>query len=77
MYAIRSYYDGNARGIWQTIYLEARGTDYLDALHFIPDIDNSKVTVTAYLPQDASKDLTVEISIQTESGSLEQRNNFV
>ncbi len=29
---------GNARGIWQTIYLEARGDVYLDALHFSPDI---------------------------------------
>ncbi len=33
---------GNARGIWQTIYLEARGEDYLDALHFTPDIDNHR-----------------------------------
>jgi hypothetical protein len=61
---------GNARGIWQTIYLESRGTDYFEALHFTPDIDNSKVTVTAYLPQDATKDLPVDISIQTESGDL-------
>lgn len=62
---------GNARGIWQTIYLEARGTDYLDALHFTPDIDHSKVTVTAYLPQDATQDLSVDVSIQSESGRLE------
>ena len=31
---------GNARGIWQTIYLEARGSNYLDAVHFRPDIAN-------------------------------------
>ncbi|WP_242155609.1 glycoside hydrolase family 2 protein [Aestuariivivens sediminis] len=63
---------GNARGIWQTIYLEGRGTNYLDALHFTPDIDQSKVTVTAYLPQDATEDLPVEVQIQTDSGILKR-----
>lgn len=63
---------GNARGIWQTTYLESRGTDYLEAVHFTPDIDHSKVKVTAYLPDDATKDMPVKINIQTESGSLEQ-----
>ena len=28
---------GNARGIWQTVYLEARGKEYIDAVHFRPD----------------------------------------
>ncbi len=42
---------GNARGIWQTIYLEARGESYLDALHFTPDIDEESTGVTAYLAE--------------------------
>ncbi|MEZ4903878.1 MAG: hypothetical protein R2822_20065 [Spirosomataceae bacterium] len=54
---------GNARGIWQTIYLEARAKDYLETLHFAPDIDNGKVKVTATLPQPASQDLTLQLSI--------------
>ena len=56
---------GNARGIWQTIYLEARGAEYLDALHFSPDIDAEKVLVTAYLPQEAKRDLTLQLKIKT------------
>jgi hypothetical protein len=30
---------GNARGIWQTPYLEARGKAALASLHFTPDLD--------------------------------------
>jgi hypothetical protein len=54
---------GNARGIWQTIYLEARGSQYLDALHFSPDIDQNKVKVTAYLPAAASGNLQLELKV--------------
>jgi len=61
---------GNARGIWQTVYLEARGNDYIDALHFTPDIDNDKVTVTAYLPDIAKKDMSLAITIQTPGGPV-------
>ena len=61
---------GNARGIWQTIYLEARGQNYLDALHFTPDIDNEKVIVTAYLPKDAGKDLSLNVKIKTPNGEI-------
>ncbi len=35
---------GNARGIWQTPYLEARGKAALGSLHFTPDLDARKVT---------------------------------
>jgi len=62
---------GNARGIWQTVYLEARGQNYLDAVHFTPDIDNEKVTVTAYLPEDASEDLPVQVNITNANLSAE------
>ncbi|MFN8344447.1 MAG: glycoside hydrolase family 2 TIM barrel-domain containing protein [Spirosomataceae bacterium] len=54
---------GNARGLWQTIYLEARAKDYLETLHFAPDIDRSKVKVTATLPQPASQDLELKLNI--------------
>ncbi len=62
---------GNARGIWQTIYLEARGTDYLDALHFSPDIDNGTVGVAAYLPEVAQRDLSLKLIISTPSEKIE------
>ncbi len=54
---------GNARGIWQTVYLEARGNEFFDAVHFTPDIDSGVVKVTAYLPQPASRDLMLEMEI--------------
>lgn len=54
---------GNARGIWQTIYLEARGEDYLEAIHVRPDIDNNQAKVTAYLPEATEQDLTVKLEI--------------
>jgi hypothetical protein len=40
---------GNARGIWQTPYLEARGTTPLDVVHFSPDIERGEVHVDARL----------------------------
>jgi len=63
---------GNARGIWQTIYLEARGQNYLDALHFRPDIDAEKVEVTAYLPAPAQRDLLLKLLIAAEGATLQQ-----
>ncbi len=56
---------GNARGIWQTIYLEARGQSFLEAAHFTPDIDNNKVSATIYLAEQASKNLDYELVINT------------
>lgn len=48
---------GNARGIWQTVYLEARGQQFIENVHFTPDIDNQRVEITAYLPEPV-KDTT-------------------
>ncbi len=56
---------GPARGIWQTPYLEARGDAPLDALHFIPDIDAEKVTVTAHLLDPAPADLVLHLDYMT------------
>ena len=61
---------GDARGIWQTVYLEARGKNYLDALHFAPDIDQKRVIVTAYLPEDADKELSLDLEIKTEGSPI-------
>ena len=51
---------GNARGIWQTVYLEARGETYLDTVHFTPDIDNGHVTAEVTLGAPAKKPLAVQ-----------------
>jgi hypothetical protein len=56
---------GNARGIWQTPYLEARGTAALREVHFTPDIDAKKVTVDARLLEAASQDLPLRLTFRT------------
>lgn len=53
---------GNARGIWQTVYLEARGSRYISSVHFSPDIDNSKVMVDVKLDSSVvSGDMSFEL----------------
>ena len=56
---------GNARGIWQTVYLEVRGKEYIDDVHFIPDIEHEQVTATIYLPDETTADTPLSISIKT------------
>ncbi len=51
---------GPAKGIWQTVYLEARAPIYLETLHFTPDIDGSKVTVKAVLSKPSPCTLRLE-----------------
>ena len=67
---------GNARGIWQTVYLEARGENFIDAIHFTPDIDNKKVNVTAYLDKYAANELPLKIKINTDRGFINHKINF-
>ncbi|MDG2396814.1 MAG: glycoside hydrolase family 2 TIM barrel-domain containing protein [Flavobacteriaceae bacterium] len=64
---------GNARGIWQTVYLESRGNQFLDAIHFTPDIDNKKVNVKIYLENYATKKSPLLIRIKTENGFIEKQ----
>lgn len=61
---------GAAKGIWQTIYLEARSQTYLQTVQFTPDIDRQKVTVKATLNEPAPTDLQMEVQFknaQTEA----------
>ena len=52
---------GNARGIWQTPYLEARGAVPLRTLHFSPDIERKRVAVTAQLLERAPRAMTLTL----------------
>ena len=56
---------GNARGIWQTVYLEARGENFIKSLHFTPDIDNSSVKVDVALDSPASEGETFSLAFKT------------
>jgi len=42
---------GPAKGIWQTLYLDARPEAHLASLHFQPDVDGAKVVVKAEFDQ--------------------------
>jgi len=59
---------GNARGIWQTVYLEARPQTFLQTLQFTPDIDQGRVTVRATLSAPAPAGAALEL--QFKSGGL-------
>jgi len=56
---------GNARGIWQTPYLEARGASALRLVHFSPDIQKQQVNVEARLLESARSDLTLTLDFAT------------
>ena len=58
---------GNARGIWQTPYLEVRGAVFFRTLHFSPDIDHRRVVVMAELHEKAPRDLTLMLRFKTAS----------
>ncbi len=61
---------GNARGLWQTVYLEARGKTYADAIHFSPDIDKNKVKARIYLGEDIEANTDVEVRIKTPGSTI-------
>lgn len=44
---------GNAKGIWQTVYLEARPENFISNIKFTPDIDNRKVEVEVRLSKES------------------------
>jgi len=63
---------GPARGIWQTVYLEARGSHPLKTLHFFPDIDRERIRIRAALldPVPAGSELEVLISAEDSGPSI-------
>ena len=56
---------GNVRGIWQTVYLEARSDNYITSLHFTPDIDGSTVKVDVALAAPAAQGEKFQLKFQT------------
>lgn len=62
---------GNARGIWQTAYLEAKGETHFESIHFTTDIDNETVSVEASFNKFATKNQKINIRINgSKSSSL-------
>jgi hypothetical protein len=61
---------GNARGIWQTTYLEARGSNFVENIHFEPDIDNSLVIAKVILDKPATENQSIKIDFLNASQSF-------
>jgi hypothetical protein len=55
---------GRAAGIWQTVYLESRPSVALETIHFTPDIDDRKVTVSVFLNKPAQTDMIFKLKFQ-------------
>ncbi len=53
---------GEAKGIWQTVYLESRGDVALRSIHFTPNIDNGTVAVKAELDAPADENLFLNLT---------------
>jgi hypothetical protein len=56
---------GNARGIWQTVYLEARPKVFVTSVQFSPDIDKGVVTVKASLSDAAPAGTQLGVRFKT------------
>ena len=61
---------GKARGMWQTVYLEARGADPLDYVHFTPNITTGRVAVEAQLHEPAPQAMTMRLAFRKGADSL-------
>ena len=59
---------GPARGMWQTVYLEARGTDPLASVHFTPRPDLAGVRVEVRLLQPAPRALDLRVVFTNRRG---------
>ncbi len=64
---------GNARGIWQTVYLEARPMVFLRKVHFLPDIDRGTVTLRASFSEKTDIDGFLEIQFKNADRQPERR----
>ncbi len=61
---------GNARGLWQTIYLEGRGQTYLETVHFTPNIDNNTVKAEISLSNELKNDAEITFKIKTAAAEI-------
>lgn len=59
---------GEAKGIWQTVYLEARARTYVERVHFTPHVDAGTVGVEVELSGDAAEG--VELGLRFRTGGV-------
>ncbi|MCC6929423.1 MAG: hypothetical protein IT359_10575 [Gemmatimonadaceae bacterium] len=59
---------GKARGMWQTVYLEARGSHPLEAVHYTPRADLAGVGVDVRLREPAPAGLRLRLAFTNRPG---------
>ena len=59
---------GKARGMWQTVYLEVRGSAPLESVHFTPKANLAGVGVDVRLRDPAPRDLTLRLRFTNRDG---------
>jgi Glycosyl hydrolases family 2, sugar binding domain/Glycosyl hydrolases family 2, TIM barrel domain/Glycosyl hydrolases family 2 len=62
---------GKARGMWQTVYLEARGSAPIEAVHYTPRADLAGVGVDVRLREPAPRDLAVRLQFTNRPGQAD------
>jgi hypothetical protein len=58
---------GKAKGIWQTVYLEARPKRYIKNFRFTPDIDREVLHVHVVLDQISANDAAIKMNFVDEN----------
>lgn len=52
-----------------------RGKDFIEVIHFAPDIDNQQTKITAYLPTEATADTKLSVAIKTEGAPSQKKSS--
>ena len=60
---------GDAKGIWQTVYLEARPNNFIKNFYFTPDIDNEKLNVRTVFDKELSGETKIQLNYQGEESN--------
>lgn len=64
---------GNVRGIWQTVYLEARGDVFVRKVAFVPDLQDSSVDVRVAVAPPAKTDMTLKVTVDGKTADVPVR----
>ncbi len=67
---------GKARGMWQTVYLEARGGDPLEMVHYTPRTDLQGVGVDVRLREPAPRALQLRLAFTNRTGQADVEANI-
>ena len=60
---------GDAKGIWQTVYLEARPSNFISNFYFTPDIDSELLNVKVEFDQPITANTVIKLNHYGESSN--------